>query len=609
MNRFIPLLLMLLLLTGCAAQVPVPMPTETSIPETVPQNISFLKPEEEKKDVQRFSLPADVSGFLTMGDNLLFFSGNETTALTLVDPAAQQIMAVYETGMVLNHKNTGIQLLNTGLSYFNEQAEETVVLDSELQEVSRITAPDKLTGIPLLSGDGNVLYYCTASAVRALDTQTGISRILREAIYPAQSLSALLLEDTVLQVGITEADGTCHTLFLSADSGRLLGDHNGSILPHTIGQRFSLCLQQDQRKTILFGCTGEEPSILYPKESAEDCFFFGNRILTTFRQESGLTLDLYDLDSGLRTARLSLQPGETLQHASVSENGSIWLFCHTETGQPILCRWNADLSETGDTANYISPRYTRQNPDYDALAACSLMAQDMSSRHGIEILIYTDAAEMQPWDYALEYEYDAAVLRRELELLDIRLSNYPPDFLRTLAGKFSGIKICIVKQIEGTPESGSVEIASGIQFWDEYEAYIVLAAGHNTEQTLYHELCHLMDTIVLTESTAYDQWEKWNPPGFRYANSAIHSMKADDWRQAGWESFLDDYSMSYAKEDRARIMEYAMADGNAHRFESPYLQAKLQLLCTGIREAFDLESYETTFLWEQYLQSPIAPNR
>ena len=607
MNRFIPLLLILVLLTGCASRDPVSVPTETQVAELSAPDVPFMEPAGETDDAQWFRLPSDVSGFLPMGNHLLFFSGSETTTLMLVDPAVRQPIATYETGMALMQKNDTVQLLDIGLCYFNAQAGETVILDSELQEVRRITAPDGLTGTPLLSRDGSTLYYCTSSAIRALDSQSGISRVLRETAYPAQDLSGLLLEDTVLQMCITEADSSCHTLFLSADSGRLLGDYNGSIQPQTIGQNFSLCLQQDMRKSILFGSTSEEPSILYPREPAEDCFFLGNRMLTVFRQERSLILDLYALDSGLRTARFSLQPGDTLQHASVSDNGNIWLFCHKETGQPILYRWNADLSETGDSTNYISPRYTQQNPDYDGLASCSLMAQDMSSRHGIEILIYTDAIAIQPWDYTLTYEYDAAVLRHELELLDARLSNYPAGFLQTLAGKFSGIKICIVKQIEGTPESGSVNIASGIQFWDEYEAYIVLAAGHNTERTLYHELCHLVDTIVLTESTAYDQWEKWNPPGFQYANSASHSMEADSWRQAGWESFLDDYSMSYAKEDRARIMEYAMTAGNAERFESPYLQAKLQLLCTGIREAFRLENTTETLLWEQYLRSSPVP--
>ena len=46
--------------------------------------------------------------------------------------------------------------------------------------------------------------------------------------------------------------------------------------------------------------------------------------------------------------------------------------------------------------------------------------------------------------------------------------------------------------------------------------------------------------------------------------------------------------MSFEKEDRARIMEYAMTPGHEDLFQSPYMQAKLRQLCLGIREAFGM---------------------
>ena len=347
--------------------------------------------------------------------------------------------------------------------------------------------------------------------------------------------------------------------------------------------------------------------VLNPLFAADDAFFLGDQILTVFRNQDALELHLYSLISGLRgSCLLDISADCVLLNASLVSN-HIWLLVRQQDGSNLLYRWDPTETVIKDSTSYISPRYTRQNPNLDALAACSLYARELSYEHGVEILVYSDAVALEPWDYNLEYEYDTAVLYKELELLDLRLQNYPSGFLKSLAERFTGIKICIVRSIRGTPESGSVDIAGGIQFWDGYDAYIVLAAGHDTEQTLYHELCHLIDTVVLTESTAYDQWDKLNPPGFRYANTLIHTMSADDWRQAGWESFLDDYSLSYPKEDRARIMEYAMAEGQRERFESPYLQTKLKLLCTGIREAFRLESITEPFLWEQYLQIPFSP--
>ena len=59
--------------------------------------------------------------------------------------------------------------------------------------------------------------------------------------------------------------------------------------------------------------------------------------------------------------------------------------------------------------------------------------------------------------------------------------------------------------------------------------------------------------------------------------------------------------MSYPKEDRARIFEYAMLPGKESLFQTEVMQKKLQTVCTGLREAYDLE--DSPCLWEQYLKS------
>ena len=108
-----------------------------------------------------------------------------------------------------------------------------------------------------------------------------------------------------------------------------------------------------------------------------------------------------------------------------------------------------------------------------------------------------------------------------------------------------------------------------------------------------------METVVLTESTAYDRWNNLNPEGFSY-DSNYHRVDSQ-WLRRGQEYFIDAYAMSYPKEDRARLFEYAMTSGHEELFRSPHLQSKLKQMCTGIREAFDLEYWPEPLLWEQYL--------
>ena len=121
-------------------------------------------------------------------------------------------------------------------------------------------------------------------------------------------------------------------------------------------------------------------------------------------------------------------------------------------------------------------------------------------------------------------------------------------------------------------------------------------------------MSHIIDSRVLTVCKAYDDWSTLNPSGFQYGYSHISNLSLDDrgWTVGTNRAFIDLYSMTYPKEDRARIMAYSMMRGNESVFESDTMQKKLRQLCLGIREAFGLKKSTDTFLWEQYLKEPIA---
>ena len=57
--------------------------------------------------------------------------------------------------------------------------------------------------------------------------------------------------------------------------------------------------------------------------------------------------------------------------------------------------------------------------------------------------------------------------------------------------------------------------------------------------------------------------------------------------------------MSFSREDRARIFSFACLPDNRELFTPEIMKQKLQVLCDGIRQAFDLPEGE--YLWEQYL--------
>lgn len=591
MTHFLFPLLLSLLLCGCAAQNPpeaLPPPTDQTTQTAPAASIELLT---QADGLQEYRLPEPVSGMMALGKNLLLFSG-DGTVLTLMDPDTLETLAAYEAGLVLTAENFTVQAVQEGLSYFDAPHSNTVVLDHSLQEIRRIDAPESLLGAPLLSQDGRSLFYCTPDAIRVLDISTGISRVLKEAAYPVQGVSGLLAEDTVVQVSITDTDGSSGTLFLSTENGQLLQESEENLLPETSARGYFVPIAHGGP---LFGETGGTPMTLRPRLTEINCFFLPESFsaVTAGMEENRTTLEVYDLTTGGRTAQTTLSRLLSPKNVCQSADGAVWFLTGEEP--TALYRWNTDASPVSDFQQYSSPYYTRKNPDYEGLAACALYAREIGEKYGIEILVYKDAAAREPWDYRLDYEYEATVLRRELENLDSRLSRFPAGFLNTLSKTFTALRICIVGDI--LPAANGPEAVSGIQFLEDFDAYIVLSTREDTEKALYHELCHLMETVVLTRSTAYDRWENLNPEGFRYGNHSLDSP----YLKEGRAYFIDTYAMTQPKEDRARLFEYAMTSGQEERFRSPNLQRKLEQLSTGIREAFYLEDYPDVLPWEQYL--------
>ena len=226
----------------------------------------------------------------------------------------------------------------------------------------------------------------------------------------------------------------------------------------------------------------------------------------------------------------------------------------------------------------------------------------------MEILLGDDVLRAVPWDYTLTDEYLVPVLRDHLDRLEHQLSLFPDGFFWTLTEDFSGLTVCLARSIHPNDGAAFAQDAGGLQYWIDNHACIALTTADFTEGSFYHELCHVMDTRIFTHSNAYDQWEEINPSGFAYDYDyeANANRNAGEYLRDAERCFIDTYSMSFPREDRARVLEYAMTEGNAHYFQSPTMQKKLLQICLGIREAFGLKKSPDTFLWEQYLTESLA---
>lgn len=612
MRRFPVLLSLLFLLTGCAASAP--QLTQTELSDSDALIWALYDPDSQweaatEGAVYCYPLSGiDCTGLLPCTEGMVLFTvSGSTTTLAMLDPATGCADAFLELPFPLSGQETSVRSLSSGLSCFDPIARQTLILDGSLKIILQIPEPEGMIGEPILSSDQRTLYYCTESSIRALDLSTGISRILKESAYSGQQVWDLLMNDSVLVCHLSP-EATGKMLFLSSQTGASLGISDSIRKTGSTDNLFMGLLQERNVSCLVFG-TPETPleSLILPDYHEKQYILPQNHaaLTTTHKADGTIVLHHYDLLSGKQTGILNLPEDSSPRNFTSRADGTVWFiaFDSQKDCDSLFC-WNPSLTPANDGKMYTYPYYSRQEPDQTGINQCTEYAAELSKKYGIEILIYKDASSLQPGDYKLDYEHLTPVLFHELQQLEQNLSHYPAEMLQTLIGRFDGVSICILRSITSVTDG---EAADGITFRDGHHPYIALAAGTDTEKALYHQLCHLIDTIVINESSIYDTWNQLNPTGFEYDYDyfANRSRNSTAFLLDTNRYFVDMYSMSFPKEDRARIMEYAMTSGNEKLFQGDAMQNKLQTLCTGIRKAFHLTSSTETYLWEQYLHFPL----
>ncbi len=619
MKRLLPLVL-LLLLCGCSHPLPESesapsAPVSTTEPMAVsPEGLSLYAPGHPLEAatggaISVYPLPGiGCGGVAPLGKDLLVYvlQKDHSSLLRL----SGEELAVAGEIMLSGEGNpyfSELRITEDGLSYHDPAGGRTVCLDQSLQLLPEIPDPEGLLGAPLLSRDGTRLFYCTEDALRVLDRTSGISRILAAGWDPARMPKDTLMEDTVLVVESLDPEREPMLQFISTETGMTLWERGAATWVGSQGSRFYCIAPDGAVQSFIFGTGQEEPLELYPRTSGSQVTFLPQvhgAVSASQPEEGTIQLEYYDLASGKRTGAVRLD-AEFAPQKICAVDGMVCFVLEGSEG-PLLCRWDAAHSAVADSRCYTGLHYTAQNPDREALEICAELARSLGEKYGIQILTWKDAAAREPWDYTLEPEHRADLTLEALEILAAQLEQFPEGFFATLSGSFDTLTLCPVRGIRGSAESGSLEEALGVQFWVGKNAYVALTVGKDLERTFYHELSHIIDTRILGNSSAYDSWEKLNPRDFQYDYDYWKNRQRQGFQGYEEDAFVDLYSMSYPKEDRARILEYAMMPGNESLFQKNMLQRKLLTICTGIREAFALENYPEELPWEQYLLTSLV---
>ena len=217
-------LLLGLLLWGCTPK------TDATLTETVPEALAapeqtvIYDPDHPMEAaypglVRAYPLTSrEVHGLRALGSDVLLLSGNSTTTLTLLTGDDLRQAGSLTVDFHLSQEDPSLQIHEQGFSFFDPLEKATILLDRDLQEVRRISAPQGLSGVPILSDDTNTLYYCTAWSVVAWNLENGIRRTVKEIFYSDQKLTALHCDERFLECIVTDGE-TTKTLLISSDNG------------------------------------------------------------------------------------------------------------------------------------------------------------------------------------------------------------------------------------------------------------------------------------------------------------------------------------------------------------------------------------------------------
>ena len=243
-------------------------------------------------------------------------------------------------------------------------------------------------------------------------------------------------------------------------------------------------------------------------------------------------------------------------------------------------------------------------------------ADQLEERYGVTILLSAQGQEAceAVWDAVVTttdqwpLEDEPYAIARTLEALDRALALYPEGFFRQMRNTMGegGVRFIPVGHIEN--DVNAVGLTYETYGWQNI--YIDVTLG-TFESVICHEIWHATEGVIsYRDWVSFDpgNWSVCNPDGFFY-NEDVEDADPNPSRwtfnyemDAQNVYFVDAYARTNAKEDRARIMEYVMANEDlaGALMQSPYITQKLEIMCQAIRNSFDTSAWGD-LRWERLL--------
>lgn len=601
------LLLVLVLLCGCTSS---PKPTTTPTTAATMPTVSLYDPNSDVEEdtagaVRAYPMDGhEIQGFRFMGRDMLLFTTDahvDLTTLHLLSGDTLKVVGSRTLDIGLYPDDPHLRIGEESIAYYNQAENCVVFLDAQLMQTRRLQLPDEMADVPVINGAMDTLYYSSGDEIRAMDLNTGISRMLKQHTCQSQRVVGLHFNDTVLEVYVTGEDGEADVAFVSTENGMTIGSDAGIMTVHSQGASYLLRRHDGIVVETLVGKLDGEPKTLEVSGEAVICSALSmNGVLAG----SNDTIALYDLSSGKISSRVSLGSDVQIHSASADPGGNFVWIQGFDKGLDcdVLYRWDITATEVAQSESYLHKRYTKSEPDAQRIAVCQARADEIGEKFGIKL--YVGDALPQAEGHEFSYEHQPEAFDTMLTRLETLLEVYPEGFFEGLSqvSKSGTIHIGFVRDMKDNT-GAAVADGYGLHYFLDGDHYIALSVLGDLEHTLHHEVCHALDSKVYSVSKAFDLWDQLNPKDFTYLGTYLdYEVDSNDPNlQGDTQAFVDAFSMTFVKEDRARLFEYAITAGNEQLFKAETMQKKLEQMCLGIREAYGLKKVDVELPWEQYL--------
>lgn len=510
------------------------------------------------------------------------------------------------------------------------------VMDRDLNVLRTISVPNTYG---LFTSDLSKYYYETDGILSVLDTATGTaSPVPVAAEYRFSSLDAYDSRNNTILGTIRMSSFTYDSasIILNPDTGELsfLSEIYGIMELTASGISYETYESDTMIPSFRYTLPGSETFFEIPAQifagdtflsTAKNCDYF---FATTYETDAVASCILYSFGEHIQSYALDLEEfPEGLLSLTQSPDGNLvgmqsygdgYCFCiicpdqlpFEEVCPPII----TDIPLTDPaTADKLAARQIPLVPEH--LSQVRAQADILEDIYGITILLSNQCETPASFcDYPITTTNqvnpadEPQAITTSLMELETALSMYPAGFFRQFrneAGEY-GLLVMLVEDFES--QNGIIGVQYTLNQWYcvAMDVSLTSAAG-----TYCHEIWHATEAKILNEDYTLideDVWNTYNPPGFTYSYEDTFAYLNDTEltylsSDSGTGSyFVDAYSKTNGKEDRARLMEYVMSNDAlaSEMMKAPALRRKMQVMADAIRQTFDTTGWENV-RWERHL--------